>query len=36
MTGLHGVYVIIGMIVIAWLFLRGMRGDFSREVLHPS
>ena len=35
MTGLHGAHVIIGMIVIAWLFLRGMRGDFSAKYFTP-
>ena len=34
MTGLHGAHVIIGMIVIAWLFLRGMRGDFGANTSH--
>ena len=33
--GLHGAHVIIGMIVIAWLFLRGMRGDFSAKYFTP-
>ena len=35
MTGLHGAHVIIGMIVIAWLFLRGVRGDFSAQYFTP-
>jgi len=29
MTGLHGIHVIIGMGVIAWLGVRAMRGDFG-------
>ena len=30
MTGLHGFHVVVGMIVITWLTLRAMRGDFQR------
>jgi len=29
MTGLHGLHVIVGMIVIAWLLVRSLRGDFG-------
>ncbi len=29
MTGLHGIHVIAGMIVIGWLLLRSLRGDFG-------
>lgn len=29
MTGLHGIHVLIGMIVIVWLIWRLRRGDFS-------
>jgi len=29
MTGLHGVHVVVGMIVLAWLTWRAVRGDFS-------
>jgi cytochrome c oxidase subunit 3 len=29
MTGLHGVHVIAGMIVIGWLLARAVRGDFG-------
>ena len=35
MTGLHGAHVIIGMVVIAWLFFRGVRGDFSAKYFTP-
>lgn len=35
MTGLHGVHVIAGMAVIAWLFFRAKRGDFSPEYYIP-
>jgi cytochrome c oxidase subunit III len=29
MTGLHGIHVIAGMIVIGWLLRRSLRGDFG-------
>jgi cytochrome c oxidase subunit 3 len=35
MTGLHGLHVIIGAIVIIWVLLRNMRGDFSPEYNLP-
>jgi cytochrome c oxidase subunit 3 len=35
MTGLHGLHVIIGMIVISWLLFRANRGDFSPEYFNP-
>lgn len=35
MTGLHGVHVLAGMGVIAWLFFRAKRGDFSPEYFIP-
>ena len=35
MTGLHGLHVIIGAIVIIWVLLRNMRGDFSPEYYLP-
>lgn len=35
MTGLHGVHVIIGMIVIAWVLLRTVNNDFSAEYYTP-
>ena len=31
MTGLHGVHVVVGMILIGWLIKRSFRGDFSSE-----
>ena len=31
MTGLHGIHVVIGMAVIAWLTVRAIRGDFGPE-----
>lgn len=35
MTGLHGLHVLIGMVVIAWVLLRTMRGDFSSKYFFP-
>jgi cytochrome c oxidase subunit 3 len=35
MTGLHGVHVIIGMAVIAWILRRTMKGEFSPEFYTP-
>ncbi|MFO0961831.1 MAG: cytochrome c oxidase subunit 3 [Phycisphaerales bacterium] len=31
MTGLHGIHVIVGMVVIGWLIWRAMRNDFSSQ-----
>ena len=31
LTGLHGIHVMAGMVVLSWLILRGMRGDFGPE-----
>ncbi len=31
LTGLHGIHVIIGIIVILWLMRRNMRGDFTPQ-----
>lgn len=35
MTGLHGIHVIAGLAVIAWIFFRGKRGDFSPAYYTP-
>jgi cytochrome c oxidase subunit 3 len=29
MTGLHGIHVIAGMVMLSWLLVRAMRGDFG-------
>lgn len=29
MTGMHGIHVLIGMSLIAWVLFRNMRGDFN-------
>ena len=31
MTGLHGLHVIAGMVVIGWLLVRAIRGDFGTK-----
>ena len=35
MTGLHGIHVTIGAILIFWLMIRTKRGDFSPEYYTP-
>ncbi|MFH1279602.1 MAG: cytochrome c oxidase subunit 3 [Candidatus Eisenbacteria bacterium] len=35
MTGLHGIHVIVGMIVIGWVLVRALRGEFSAEYNTP-
>lgn len=35
MTGLHGIHVAVGMIVIIWLFLKASRGQFSSDYFTP-
>lgn len=35
MTGLHGLHVLAGMTVIAWLIRRSIRGDFSSGYFTP-
>ncbi len=35
MTGLHGIHVLIGMGVIAWLLRRTIRGDFNSHYYTP-
>jgi len=35
MTGLHGIHVVVGMIVIGWLIWRGMRGEFGSHYYTP-
>jgi cytochrome c oxidase subunit 3 len=31
MTGLHGVHVLVGMVVLIWLMWRLQRGDFTKR-----
>jgi cytochrome c oxidase subunit 3 len=35
MTGLHGVHILGGMAVIAWVLRRAARGDFSHAYYTP-
>jgi cytochrome c oxidase subunit 3 len=35
MTGLHGLHVLIGMALIAWIMIRANRGDFSSQYNAP-
>jgi cytochrome c oxidase subunit 3 len=35
MTGLHGLHVLIGMGLIAWMMIRGNRGEFHAEYYTP-
>jgi cytochrome c oxidase subunit 3 len=35
MTGLHGLHVLAGMVVIVWLLVRARRGDFGRHYFAP-
>lgn len=35
LTGLHGIHVVVGMVVISWLLVRAMRGRFSGEYFTP-
>jgi len=35
MTGLHGVHVIVGMAVIAWLLVRSLKGHFGPAYYTP-
>ncbi len=35
MTGLHGIHVLIGMVLISWVFFRTKRGDFTDKYYTP-
>ena len=35
MTGLHGIHVLAGMVMLAWLIWRGVRGDFNSDYFTP-
>jgi cytochrome c oxidase subunit 3 len=35
LTGLHGIHVTAGMLMIGWLILRTSKGDFSQEYYTP-
>lgn len=35
MTGLHGIHVLVGMGLIAWLFIRSAAGEFTSQYFAP-
>jgi len=35
LTGLHGIHVAIGIGVLAWIWFRNLRGEFSKEYWTP-
>ncbi len=35
MTGLHGIHVVAGILVLFWILMRAARGDFSRDYYVP-
>ena len=35
MTGLHGIHVVAGILVYAWLLKRAIRGDFNSDYYGP-
>lgn len=35
MTGIHGLHVLIGMSLIAWVFIRSTKGEFSSRYYAP-
>lgn len=35
MTGLHGIHVVIGMIVLTWVLLRAQKGEFGPHYYTP-
>lgn len=35
MTGLHGLHVVIGMIVLGWVLIRLIKGEFNSEYYTP-
>ncbi|MBT8484996.1 MAG: hypothetical protein HKO59_00750 [Phycisphaerales bacterium] len=35
MTGLHGIHVLVGMVIIAWLAVRAMRREFGPDYFTP-
>lgn len=35
MTGLHGIHVLVGMIVIGWLLIRSFKGHFNSQYFTP-
>jgi len=35
MTGLHGIHVVVGIVLLSWLMMRAKRGDFNKEYYTP-
>lgn len=35
MTGLHGIHVVLGMLLILWVLIRNIRGDFDSHYFTP-
>lgn len=35
MTGLHGIHVVIGIIVLLWLLVRSLKGEFNEQYYLP-
>jgi cytochrome c oxidase subunit 3 len=35
MTGLHGIHVLVGMALIAWIIIRSVRGEFGPTYFTP-
>ncbi|MCH2144336.1 MAG: cytochrome c oxidase subunit 3 family protein [Phycisphaerales bacterium] len=35
MTGLHGIHVVVGIVMILWLIVKGMKGHFDRRHYAP-
>ena len=35
MTGLHGLHVLMGMVLLSWLAIRANRGEFYSEYYTP-
>ena len=35
MTGLHGIHILLGMVVIGWVLRRAIRGDFDSTYYTP-
>lgn len=35
MTGLHGIHVVAGILVLGWILKRSMRGDFTSQYYTP-
>jgi cytochrome c oxidase subunit 3 len=35
MTGLHGIHILVGIFLLAWIAIRGKRGEFSHAYYTP-